>query len=100
MYLILEPYVTLSTKKKVIISKLPFIIQVQGILIGVVAAFVIFITIIGPEHHSSKFEKSKTAFEQGGGEIDPESLVKDDPEKVESSSVDEKEITMDQNNSS
>jgi len=49
---------------------------VQGILIGTVAAFVIIITIIGPEHHGSHFEKSKTAFEQGGGEADPDALVK------------------------
>lgn len=40
---------------------------VQGILIGVVAAFVLFITIIGPENHGSHFEKHKTAFEEGGG---------------------------------
>ncbi|KAI0826819.1 carboxylic acid transporter [Trametes gibbosa] len=40
---------------------------VQGILIGVVAAFVLLITIIGPENYGSHFEKSKTAFEEGGG---------------------------------
>ncbi|KAI0754720.1 MFS general substrate transporter [Daedaleopsis nitida] len=40
---------------------------VQGILIGVVAAFVLFITIIGPENYGSHFEKHKTAFEEGGG---------------------------------
>ncbi|KAH7925149.1 carboxylic acid transporter protein [Leucogyrophana mollusca] len=43
---------------------------VQGIFIGVVVAFVIFITIIGPENHSSHFEKHKTAFEEGGGADD------------------------------
>ncbi|KAF8812883.1 carboxylic acid transporter protein [Phlegmacium glaucopus] len=43
---------------------------VQGILIGTIAAFVIIITIVGPEHHGSHFEKSKTAFEQGGGDVD------------------------------
>jgi SHS family lactate transporter-like MFS transporter len=42
--------------------------KVQGILIGVVAAFVVFITIIGPEYHGSHFEKSKTAFEEGAAE--------------------------------
>ncbi|KZP21388.1 carboxylic acid transporter protein [Athelia psychrophila] len=41
--------------------------EVQGILIGVVVAFVIFITLIGPENHASHFEKAKTAFEEGGG---------------------------------
>ncbi|RPD62679.1 MFS general substrate transporter [Lentinus tigrinus ALCF2SS1-7] len=40
---------------------------VQGILIGVVAAFVLFITIIGPENYGSHFEKSKAAFEEGAG---------------------------------
>ncbi|KAH9933174.1 carboxylic acid transporter [Epithele typhae] len=41
--------------------------KVQGILIGVVAAFVIFITVIGPENYASHFENAKTAFEEGGG---------------------------------
>ncbi|KAI0695981.1 MFS general substrate transporter, partial [Cytidiella melzeri] len=41
--------------------------KVQGILIGVVAAFVLFITIIGPENYGSHFEKAKTAIEEGGG---------------------------------
>ena len=40
---------------------------VQGILIGVVAAFVLFVTVIGPENYGSHFEKHKTAFEEGGG---------------------------------
>ncbi|KAI0667769.1 MFS general substrate transporter [Trametes maxima] len=40
---------------------------VQGILIGVVAAFVLIITIIGPENIGSHFEKSKAAFEEGAG---------------------------------
>ncbi|KAF5335377.1 hypothetical protein D9611_011749 [Ephemerocybe angulata] len=40
---------------------------VQGILIGCVAAFVIFITIVGPENHGSHFEQAKTAFEEGAG---------------------------------
>ncbi|KAF9222892.1 carboxylic acid transporter protein [Gyrodon lividus] len=43
---------------------------VQGILIGVVAAFVLVVTIVGPENHSSHFEKHKTAFEEGGGRDD------------------------------
>jgi len=65
---------------------------VQGILIGVVAAFVVFITIIGPEHHGSHFEKSKTAFEQGGGEAEPDALVEDDESpRVGSPLVDGKE---------
>ncbi|CDO76237.1 hypothetical protein BN946_scf184900.g1 [Trametes cinnabarina] len=40
---------------------------VQGILIGVVAAFVLIVTIIGPENYGSHFEKSKAAFEEGAG---------------------------------
>ncbi|CAL1712690.1 unnamed protein product [Somion occarium] len=40
---------------------------VQGILMGVVAAFVLIITIIGPENHGSHFEKAKAAFEEGAG---------------------------------
>ncbi|KAH9841795.1 carboxylic acid transporter [Rhodofomes roseus] len=40
---------------------------VQGILLGVVAAFVVLCTIIGPENHGSHFEKYKAAFEEGAG---------------------------------
>ncbi|TFK34319.1 MFS general substrate transporter [Crucibulum laeve] len=54
---------------------------VQGILIGVVAAFVIFITIIGPENHGSHFEKSKAAFEEGAGR-DQLNDEDDDPERI------------------
>ncbi|KAI0662178.1 MFS general substrate transporter [Cubamyces menziesii] len=48
---------------------------VQGILIGVVAAFVLVVTIIGPENYGSHFEKSKAAFEEGAGRGE---LVDDD----------------------
>ncbi|KAJ7048046.1 MFS general substrate transporter [Mycena amicta] len=41
--------------------------KVQGIFIGCIAAFVIFITVIGPENHSSHFEKHRAAFDEGGG---------------------------------
>jgi len=44
--------------------------KVQGIFIGVIAAFVIFITVIGPENHSSQFEKHRAAFDEGGGSDD------------------------------
>jgi len=43
---------------------------VQGIFIGVVVAYVVIVTIFGPEHHSSHFENHKTAFEEGGGRDD------------------------------
>jgi len=49
---------------------------VQGILIGVVTAFTLFITVIGPENHGSHFEKHKTAFEIGGGRDD--AYIEDD----------------------
>jgi SHS family lactate transporter-like MFS transporter len=41
--------------------------KVQGILIGVVAAYVFVLTVLGPEKHGSQFEKYKAAFEEGGG---------------------------------
>jgi SHS family lactate transporter-like MFS transporter len=46
--------------------------KVQGMLLGIVAAFVIFITVIGPENHGSHFENAKTACEEddGVGEMD------------------------------
>ncbi|KAJ7184786.1 hypothetical protein C8R46DRAFT_1208977 [Mycena filopes] len=44
--------------------------KVQGILIGCVAAFVLVITIIGPENHGSHFEKHRAAFDQGGSADD------------------------------
>ncbi|KDN50287.1 hypothetical protein RSAG8_01623, partial [Rhizoctonia solani AG-8 WAC10335] len=41
--------------------------KVQGIFLGCVAAYLVVVTIFGPEHHGSEFEKHKTAFEEGGG---------------------------------
>ena len=67
--------------------------QVQGILIGAVAAFVVIVTILGPEHHGSHFEKSKTAFEQGGGEADPEAFVEDDTPSLENSALDDGNVS-------
>jgi SHS family lactate transporter-like MFS transporter len=85
-------YLPLITPKKKTHHLKPSHHQVQGILVGVVAAFVVFITIIGPEHHGSHFEKSKTAFEQGGGEADPDALVEDDESpRIGSPLVDVKE---------
>ncbi|KNZ74293.1 Carboxylic acid transporter like protein [Termitomyces sp. J132] len=49
------------------LMNVPDYATVQGILIGVVAAFVLVITIIGPEKHGAHFEKHKVAFEEGGG---------------------------------
>ncbi|KAJ7207451.1 MFS general substrate transporter [Mycena pura] len=41
--------------------------KVQGIFIGCVAAFVLVTSAIGPENHSSRFEKHRAAFDEGGG---------------------------------
>ncbi|KAG6912031.1 hypothetical protein DXG01_000279 [Tephrocybe rancida] len=75
------------------LKNVPDYATVQGILIGVVAAFVIFITIIGPEKHGSHFEKHKTAFEEGAARDD--ALLEDeapaDSERREQDSVEEKE---------
>ncbi|KAI9448813.1 carboxylic acid transporter [Lactarius psammicola] len=53
------------------VEVVPDYATVQGILLGAIAAFVIFITIIGPENHGSNFEQQKTAFE-GGAPADVE----------------------------
>ncbi|KAG6827036.1 hypothetical protein H0H92_013475 [Tricholoma furcatifolium] len=60
------------------LTNVPNYATVQGILIGVVAAFVVFITIIGPENLGSHFEKHRTAFEEGGGRDD--ALFEDEDE--------------------
>ncbi|KAJ4000159.1 carboxylic acid transporter [Lentinula boryana] len=46
--------------------------KVQGILIGCVAAFVLVVTLFGPEKHGRQFEKHRAAFEDGGGDDDAE----------------------------
>ena len=43
---------------------------VQGIFIGCVAAYVIILTLIGPENHGSHFERGKTAFQAGASKED------------------------------
>jgi len=67
------------------LENVPDYATVQGIFIGTVAAYVVLVTIFGPERHSSHFEKHKTAFEEGGGQDDailedeqPESVREDD----------------------
>jgi len=56
--------------------------KVQGILIGVVAAYIVVVTIFGPENHGSEFEKAKVAFEPGAGndELASGTSVEEDPE--------------------
>lgn len=71
---------------------------VQGILIGVVAAFVLFITIIGPENYGAHFEKAKTAIEEGGGS--DEMVEDEDSEGSRSDSIraeDEKRDSSERN---
>ncbi|KIO06088.1 hypothetical protein M404DRAFT_999301 [Pisolithus tinctorius Marx 270] len=48
-------------------KNVPDYATVQGILIGVVAAYLIIVTILGPENHGTHFESAKTAFEGGAG---------------------------------
>jgi len=43
---------------------------VQGIFIGVIAIYVIVLTLLGPENHGSHFERSKTAFQAGASKED------------------------------
>lgn len=49
-------------------TDVPDYAKVQGIFVGVVAAFVICISIVGPEQHGAHFERAKAAFEEGAGE--------------------------------
>ncbi|KAG2125617.1 major facilitator superfamily domain-containing protein [Suillus cothurnatus] len=68
-------------------TQVPNYATVQAIFIGVVAAFVVVITIIGPENHGSHFENHKTAFEEGGGRDD---AVADNASYTSYREVDEK----------
>jgi hypothetical protein len=56
---------------------------VQGIFIGVVAAYLLFFTLIGPENHGSHFERGKTAFQAGASQEDLSSA----PRNAERSSL-------------
>ncbi|PIL22781.1 MFS general substrate transporter [Ganoderma sinense ZZ0214-1] len=66
---------------------------VQGILIGVVAAFILVVTIVGPENYGSHFEKHKTAFEEGGGSDELEDDMREVGSRPTSVQVDEKRST-------
>lgn len=70
---------------------LPDYAKVQGILIGVVAAFVVIITIIGPEAHGKKFEDEPVGV---AATIEREKLERERKEreerKLESSELSEK----------
>lgn len=59
---------------------------VQGIFIGVIAAYVIVLTLLGPENHGSHFERSKTAFQAGASKDDLASVPGSDGARDRSSS--------------
>ncbi|KAK7032643.1 hypothetical protein VNI00_012908 [Paramarasmius palmivorus] len=61
---------TITDPKTGQLKDVPDYATVQGILIGVVAAYILIVTILGPENHGSQFEKHKAAFEEGGGSDD------------------------------
>jgi SHS family lactate transporter-like MFS transporter len=48
---------------------------IQGIFIGVVAAYVIVLALIGPENHGNHFERGKTAFQAGASKEDVISIL-------------------------
>ncbi|KAN0074572.1 MFS general substrate transporter [Tylopilus felleus] len=76
-----------------VLTVVPGYATVQGIFIGVVAGFVILITIIGPEKHAAHFEDHKAAFEEGGGSDD--TVMEDDEKGMESF----REVSLEQGNS-
>lgn len=47
---------------------------IQGIFIGCVAVYVIFLTVVGPENHGSHFERGKAAFQAGASREDVGSI--------------------------
>ncbi|KAF8151313.1 carboxylic acid transporter protein [Crassisporium funariophilum] len=70
------------------LQDVPDYATVQGILIGVVAAFVVIITIVGPEKHGSHFEKHKMAFQEGAARDD--ALIEDDDSSNDNEHVGER----------
>ena len=62
-----------STGPKVV----PDYALVQGVFIGIVAAYVIILTLLGPENHGSHFERAKTAFQAGASKDDVTSIPAD-----------------------
>nr|GAT50182.1 MFS general substrate transporter [Mycena chlorophos] len=64
--------------------------KVQGIFIGCITAFTVLVTFIGPENHSSHFEKHRAAFDQGGGS-DEAYIEEEEHESERSLDVGEKE---------
>jgi len=62
---------------------------VQGVFIGVVAAYVIVLALFGPENHGSHFERGKTAFQVGASKEDVNSIPPgiEDVRRIERSSM-------------
>ncbi|KAF9648136.1 MFS general substrate transporter [Thelephora ganbajun] len=60
---------------------------VQGIFIGVVAAYLLVLTLIGPENHGSHFERGKTAFQVGASKEDVSSIPEDGVHGTDRSSL-------------
>jgi hypothetical protein len=48
---------------------------VEGILIGCVIAWILLMTMLGPEADGSHFEQAKVAFQRGAGAVDQRALV-------------------------
>ncbi|KAL7419353.1 hypothetical protein Q5752_006191 [Cryptotrichosporon argae] len=49
--------------------------SIQGILIGVVIAWMLACVLLGPEADGSHFEQAKVAFQRGGGAVAPDELL-------------------------
>jgi MFS transporter, SHS family, lactate transporter len=67
------------------LKDVPDYATVQGILIGVVAAYLIVLAIIGLENHGTHFEKHRAAFEEGGVQDEADNSV-GRPEVIEQGS--------------
>ncbi|KAG1716073.1 hypothetical protein ID866_1099 [Astraeus odoratus] len=63
-------------------KNVPDYATVQGIFIGVVAIYLIIITIVGPENHAAHFEAAKTAFEEGAGRDEMEEGEEGKPRSI------------------
>ncbi|KAI3605293.1 carboxylic acid transporter [Moniliophthora roreri] len=87
---------TILSPKTGQLEDVPDYATVQGILIGCVAAYILVVTILGPENHGSQFEKHKAAFEEGGGDdavMDTDAGMRRDEESSgRNSEEDEKKI--------
>ncbi|CAD6584508.1 MAG: hypothetical protein TREMPRED_003853 [Tremellales sp. Tagirdzhanova-0007] len=56
-------------------TKTPNYATIQGILIGVVIAWMLVFVTLGPEAQGSHFEQAKVAFQEGAGKVDQSELV-------------------------